>query len=244
MKTRQIMKTTLLITLVIFFGGINARAQDKNKESDNPQTLDKSPIYWLYDAHYRMAIQYNDYAEAKSALYNLVLLEPQNDSLRFNLAYLYYDAGKYPSAIMACRDILAANPDNLGALELSGAAYENLGLKDKALTSYEKLYMASSDINTLYKMAFLQYDLKKYNESNVNADIILENEKLDDTKLVFPVGKNETKEFPMKVAVLNLKGLINQELGNIDVARKAFQDALTLSPDFEQAKTNLEALDK
>lgn len=237
-------RQTLLLILAIFLGGINAKAQEKNQESGSAKAPDKSPIYWLYDAHYRMAVQYNDYMEAKSALYNLILLEPQNDSLRFNLAYLYFDAGKFPSTIMACRDILAISPNNLGALELSGAAYENLGLKDKALADYEKLYMASSDVNTLYKMAFLQYDLKKFNESSVNVDILLENEKLSEAKIVFPIDKNNTKEYPMKVAVLNLKGLVNKELGNIDIAKKAFEDALVIAPDFEQAKTNLVDLNK
>lgn len=234
----------LFTLLVVFLVGVKASAQENTEDSQNTQAPDKSPIYWLYDAHYRMAIQYNDYAEAKSALYNLILLEPQNDSLRFNLAYLYFDSRKYPSTILVCRDILAINPNNLGALDLSGASYENLGLKDKALASYEKLYMASTDINTLYKMAFLQYDLKKYNECIVNVDILLENENINDSKIAYNLENNTTKEFPMKVAVLNLKGLVNKELGNIESAKKAYEDALALSPDFEQAKTNLAELSK
>lgn len=238
------MRSILLIVLAIFIGGMSAIAQEKEQDTTSGQQPDKSPIYWLYDAHYRMAVKYNDYAEAKSALYNLIVIEPQNDSLRFNLAYLYFDSRTYPSTILVCRDILAKNPNNLGALELSGAAYEGLGLKDKALASYEKLYMASTDINTLYKMAFLQYDLKKYNECNVNVDILLENENLDSSKVTYSLEDNTTKEFPMKVAVLNLKGLVNKELGNIDSAQKAYEDALAIAPDFEQAKSNLEELTK
>ncbi|MCB0495900.1 MAG: tetratricopeptide repeat protein [Cyclobacteriaceae bacterium] len=238
-------RSILMLLIAAFIIGIKANAQDvKGEQSESPETLDKSPIYWLYDAHYRMAIQYNDFAEAKSALYNLIILEPQNDSLRFNLAYLYFDAGKYPSAVLTCRDVLAINPNNLGALELSGASYENLGLKDKALASYEKLYMATTDINTLYKMAFLQYDLKKYNECNVNVDILLENNEVGSTKVVFQTKDKISKEYPMKVAVLNLKGLVNKELGNNEEAKKAFEQALAIAPDFEQAKTNLDELNK
>lgn len=217
----------------------NSFAQDAKVEQD-----DKSPIYWLYDAHYRMAIQYNDFPEAKSALYNLVLLEPQNDSLRYNLAYIYFDAGQYPSTILACKDVLAMNPSHLGALELTGISFENLGLKDKALPNYEKIYMLSSNLNALYKMAFLQYDLKKYAECSVNIDILLENKDMDNANVVFTDENNGSKEFPMKVAVLNLKGLVNKDLGNKELAKKAFDEALAISPDFELAKTNLEALSK
>ena len=227
----------LFLTGVLLIGNV-ARAQSDTTRQE------KSPLYWLFDAHYRMAVQYNDYTEAKSALYNLILLEPQNDSLRYNLAYLYYDAGKYPSVVLSCRDILKLNPNNLGALNLSGSAYENLGLKDKALANYEKFYMATSDINTLYKMAFLQYDLKKYAESDVNVDILLENEDLAKATVIFQAENQKNKEYPMKVAVLNLKGLVNIQLGNKEEAKKAFEDALTISPDFEQAKTNLAELNK
>lgn len=230
-------KFKLLIVTVIF--SANAFAQDAKVEQD-----DKSPIYWLYDAHYRMAIQYNDFPEAKSALYNLVLLEPQNDSLRYNLAYIYFDAGQYPSTILACKDVLAMNPSHLGALELTGISFENLGLKDKALPNYEKIYMLSSNLNALYKMAFLQYDLKKYAECSVNIDILLENKDMDNANVVFTDENNGSKEFPMKVAVLNLKGLVNKDLGNKELAKKAFDEALAISPDFELAKTNLEALSK
>ena len=226
----------LIIIMALSFQSI---AQEKGQDVN-----EKSAIYWLYDAHYRMAIQYNDFTEAKSALYNLVLLEPQNDSLRYNLAYIYFDANQFPSTILACKDILAINPNHLGALELSGVAFEKLGLKDKALPNYEKLYMLSSNLNSLYKMAFLQYDLKKFAECAVNIDILLEHVELEKSNVVFSDENNVSKEYPMKVAVLNLKGLVNKSVGNNELAKKAFEAALVISPDFQMAKTNLEELSK
>ena len=231
----------LILSLSIFLLSlsVNSIAQEAEQKPN-----EKAAIYWLYDAHYRLAIQYNDFAEAKSALYNLVLLEPQNDSLRYNLAYIYFDANQYPSTILACKDILATNPNHLGALELSGISFENLGLKDKALPNYEKLFMLSSNLNSLYKMAFLQYDLKKYAECTVNIDILLENSELEKANIVFTDDNNTSKEYPMKVAVLNLKGLVNKEVGNNELAKKAFEEALAISPDFQLAITNLEELSK
>lgn len=231
------MKLKFGLLIIVLSLSINSFAQNQEQTSN-----DKSAIYWLYDAHYRMAIQYNDFAEAKSALYNLVLLEPQNDSIRYNLAYIYFDAGQYPSTILACKDILALNPNHLGALELSGVSFENLGLKDKALPNYEKLYMLSSNLNSLYKMAFLQYDLKKYAECSVNIDILLEHPEVETASVVFSDENNASKEYPMKVAILNLKGLVNKEVGNRDLAKKSFEAALAISPDFILAKSNLEEL--
>ncbi len=235
------MKTPIkLILLFLFFSFQSVAQNDSTEQKTNG--ADKSPIYWLYDAHYRLAMQYNDYAEAKSALYNLVILEPQNDSLRYNLAYLYFDAGQNPSAILICEDILANSPTNLAALELGAIAFENLNIKDKALPKYEKIYMLSSSLNALYKMAFLQYDLKKYAEVVVNIDILLEHLDLKEAKVVFTDENQVSKEYPMKVAVLNLKGLVNKEIGNKELAKKAFEAALAISPDYVLAKTNLEEL--
>lgn len=232
--------TVLLFVISITTIG---RAQE-NVQEEATNESDKSPIYWLYDAHYRMAMQYSDYQEAKSALYNLVLLEPNNDSLRYNLAYIYFDNNQYPSTILACKDILAINPSHLGALELSAISFENLGLKDKALPHYEKLYMISSNLNSLYKMAFLQFDLKKFAECGVNTDLLLEHKDLPEAKVVFTDKDQQQKEYPMRVAVLNLKGLVNMEEGNNDVAKSAFEAALAIAPDFILASENLAKLGK
>ena len=43
----------------------------------------------------------------------------------------------------------------------------------------------------------------------------------------------------MKVAVLNLKGLIKQDTGDKVTAKKIFAEALAISPDFIAAKENL-----
>jgi len=78
--------TVLLFVISITTIG---RAQE-NVQEEATNESDKSPIYWLYDAHYRMAMQYSDYQEAKSALYNLVLLEPNNDSVKIFLPLILH----------------------------------------------------------------------------------------------------------------------------------------------------------
>ena len=46
----------------------------------------------------------------------------------------------------------------------------------------------------------------------------------------------------MRVPILNLKGLVYKELGDIETAKSSFEEALTLAPDFKLAKENLDAL--
>jgi len=104
--------------------------------------------------------------------------------------------------------------------------------------------MISSNLNSLYKMAFLQFDLKKFAECGVNTDLLLEHKDLPEAKVVFTDKDQQQKEYPMRVAVLNLKGLVNMEEGNNDVAKSAFEAALAIAPDFILASENLAKLGK
>jgi tetratricopeptide (TPR) repeat protein len=229
----------VILTLLFFSVAFNAKAQ-----LDSATANSKPPLYWLYHNSYNMAMRYSDVAEAKSALYSLINIEPQNDSLRYNLAYIYFDNKQYASAILVGMDILASNPTHAPTLELSAIAYEELGLKDKALSSYQSLYNATEDIVTLYKITYLQYELKRYVECNVNFDILLENEETDSKTLYFQVSEEEQKPFSLKVAVLNLRGLVKKEQGDIEGAKADFNAVLDLAPNFIFAQNNLKELDK
>jgi len=220
------------IILLITFGlliGVTAQAQDELKK--------------LFQDTYQRALKYNDRMEAKTALYRLVTMEPQNDSLLATLAYLYLDAGQYASSALISQDVLILNPGNINALEINAFSYEKLGLKDKSLPSYEKLFIMTNDYQTLYKMIFLQYDLEKYQQALTNADILLDLPETKEATIFFTEG-NEEKEYPIAVSILNIRGLVYKELGKIEEARKSYEAALTISPEFTIAKENLAALDQ
>jgi tetratricopeptide (TPR) repeat protein len=235
-------KLVLSVLTMCLLSSAMVFAQDESTQTETADPNEKPAIYWLYDNVYRNASKNNDFQSATVALYSLIALEPQNDSLRFNLAYLYFDAQRYPSAVLASRDVLQLNPNHAGALEIGGYSYEALGIPDQSLASFEKLYMITENVETLYKVAFLQYDLKRFAECITNVDILLENPEIDSITMSFQLSEEVSKDFTLRVATLNLKGLVNEEMGDKDAARKAYNDALALAPDFVFATTNLEKL--
>jgi len=188
---------------------------------------------------YALASQWNDFAVAKDALYDLIIENPSNDSLLFTLAYFYYENRQHAPALLVSLDLLARSPKNLNYLEIAAVSGEALGVLDKALQNYETIYLLTSNVNSLYKIAFLQYDLKRFGESLTNADILLSKAEVDTEKVYFTDQENKSKEYPMKVAVLNLKGMIQLEQNDKAAAKKSFEDALALAPDFVLAKQNL-----
>ncbi len=229
-----------ILSLIMLFAAFSLKAQD----STNVDAGGRPSIYWLYHNNYNLATRYSDIVAAKSALYSLINIEPQNDSLKFNLAYLYFDNQQYPSTILVCMDILANSPRHAPSLEMSAISYEELGLKEKALTNYEQHYLITDKLESLYKLTFIQYDLKRYGECDVNLAILLKDPEIDNITMLFQTTDSARKQFSLRVAILNLSGLVKKDQGDIAGARAAFNEVLALAPDFVFAANNLAELDK
>jgi tetratricopeptide (TPR) repeat protein len=235
------------LSLILFAGiTVSTVAQNTKQTEQKPATTQTqqeqrqiNPFTQHYARKYALAIQWNDYEVAKNALYDLIIENPANDSLLYTLAYYYYENQQYAPSLLIGQELLARKPKNLGYLEIAAASGEALGVADKALQNYETIYLLTNNINTLYKIAFLQFDLKRYNESLTNVDILLSKPDVSTLKVYYNDAENKSKEYLMKVAVLNLKGLILLEQGNKPGAKKLFDEALALAPDFVLAKQNL-----
>jgi tetratricopeptide (TPR) repeat protein len=257
-----IMKITLTFILASLLV-IGASAQSKKKKEAEKQQLQQqtqsqppvpspaaSPdtvqqvdvLTQHFYRKYTVAVQWGDEQVAKDALYDLIIRNPGNDSLIYSLAVQYYQEQKFTSSLLVGMELLKRNPKSQQYLELAALSSESVGVVDRALQYYESLYLLSGSNTTLYKIAFLQYDLKRFAESMTNADILLTKPELETMKVTFNDAQNKPKEFPIKVAILNLKGLLKQQMGDNVAAKKLFGEAVAISPDFGPAKENLAKL--
>lgn len=193
---------------------------------------------------YALGFRYYDLEVSQMALYEMIAMDLQNVSLRDSLALLYYNMGKYGSAIAVATDVLAVEKENLAMMEVRALSNENLQFYNDALNDYERLYLLSPSPFILYKMATLQYSSKKTEQAKTNIDILLSNKQIDSLKVEVPLNKMQQQEVSMRAAVLNLRGILNRDLGNKEIAQQSFSEALKLNPDFLAAKANLEALKK
>ena len=232
-----------LLSLAIVFVGLMAGAQDtaakKVKQDSIPWEMRKNAFI------YSMAKQYNDPAVARMALYNLIAETPGNPAIYDTLALWYYEYNQLASAALIAQDAMQLNPNDLFAAEIAAISFENLGVKSKAVQNYEKLYLGNNDINMLYKIAFLQMDLKRYGEALTNADVIIESSQSESEKLLFPIDdKQNSQEIPLKVAAIRLKGMIEADRGNTSLAKELYQKALDMKPDFVVLKNQIADLNK
>jgi tetratricopeptide (TPR) repeat protein len=189
-------------------------------------------------AAYQLAIRYNDLDVAKVKLYNLLLRNPSNLRYAELLASLYFDLNQLSSAALVSLDILDGNRNNTTALEIAAYSLEQLGALDRALPHFESMYLLTGDNFSLYKSGFIQYSLKRFPEALNSVNMLLKNAKPEE-KIGFPKSQTETQQIDMKAAALNLKGMLYLDQGSKAEAKTAFEEALSIEPNFDLAKENL-----
>jgi tetratricopeptide (TPR) repeat protein len=220
-----------MIVVVMFFSTISF-AQDSTYLSNE---------YAKARAIYNQAQLYNDVEVQKNALYDMIVLSPYDSSVMRSLTEFYYNNRKYTSSALVAMDFLKKYPGNILALEVAALSYEQLRLYDKSLEYYQEMWLQTDNNNILYQISYLQYALKRYNESKNNVAILITKVKEDD-EIVITKQDGTTQEVKFAAALKNLEGLVALEEGNSEAAKTFFTAALTLNPDFEGAKLSLAAI--
>lgn len=187
--------------------------------------------------------KYNDAVLTKHALFEILVLSPNDSSALKSLSTIYYNNSQYTSSALVGLDMLEKYPNYEFALEIVALSYENLRIYDKAVEYYEKLWLKTENVNVQYQIAYLQYTLKRYTESETNLAMMDSKVKLED-KITLNKSDGLTQEIPYAAAIANLRGLMAVEQGKNEEAKTQFSKALSISPDFETAKNSLEALNK
>jgi tetratricopeptide (TPR) repeat protein len=193
---------------------------------------------------YQMAMRYNDLAVARMKLHELMERNPTNLSYLETLVSLYFEAGQYTSAAVSALDLLEKNDQSLVGIEVAAYSLEQLGAFDRALPQFERHYLLTGNLFSLYKTAFMQYSLNRQDEAINSINMIVKNPKSSDEKVGFPKADNTNQEVSIKAAALNLKGMVYMYQKNKTEAVQAFNQALELVPDFELAKENLKEAQK
>ena len=172
----------------------------------------------------------------------MVAIQPDNILLKDSLMREYLALSQWAPTYMISREILSIQPNNNFALEVSCVSLQNLGLKQEALNEYESLYLRTDRIDVLYTITSLQFELGNLTESLTNLEILLNNSETEEMVARVSKGQNDTQDVPYRAQLNYLKGLVYIERDEKELAKKAFNLALTLSPDFQNASDKLSAL--
>lgn len=235
------MRSVLFVGMSLF--GLFSFAQDQDQvqaseDSLSPELAEKVFIY-------SVSKRYNDFAVTRMALYALLAANPNNYALRDSLALIYLQEKNFVSAALVAQEVVDWVPDNLFATKIVATALEQLGIKDRALGYYEKLSLNETEnLNYLYKIAFLQYDLERYEEALISSARIRDKASSPELMLVFPTVDSKGQEISMQLASIRLMGMIEEGRGNKDKAEEHYNAVLTEVPTFEVVRQQLEQLNK
>lgn len=232
------MKKLLFLLGVISVGFVNGQSQEIVPGDSIPWELRKQSFI------YNTAKMFNDPMVARTALYNLLAENPGNVALYDSLALLYFQYNQNASAALVAQQALQINAQDQFAIEIAATSLDKLGAKDRSLNYYEKLYLASGDINTLYKVAFLQFELQRYAESNTSLDIIVGDPQSDQRSIRFPTTDNKGQDVSLKVAAHRVKAMILEDKGDIEGAKAKYLEVLEMKPGFQIVQQQLREMTK
>ncbi|RYD72382.1 MAG: hypothetical protein EOP53_22020 [Sphingobacteriales bacterium] len=168
------------IFLCVFLVSFSASAQRKRKTEtteNKPVTEIKSKTPEpdsLYTTIFRTGMKYGDYQVAANALYHLMALNPQNESLKDSLVLLYNGMGSSVQAVLIAREILQKNSNNLPVLNALAESEQRLGLLKESLAAYETLYDKNQRLYDLYQVGVVSLEMQDYNDAQNNFKKALE----------------------------------------------------------------------
>lgn len=191
---------------------------------------------------YKNALKYGDYAVARTALFNMMVIKPEVKELKDTLAMIYFQQRAFVECITVSTEILNEFPDKLQILNLKAVSEEYLGLKKEALIDYEKLFLGTKKVTHLYQIATLQFDLQRVLELNQTIAIIKKHPETSKEIVNMVLKDGSTQDVPLLAAVDNIEGVVALNAKNFEQAKKKFEDALELKSDFEQAVINLKVV--
>jgi tetratricopeptide (TPR) repeat protein len=228
------------IVLLLMFLNVDAQERYKSPGDSIPWEVRKNAFI------YNTARQFNDPLITRMAIYNLISENPSNLPLYDSLALSYYQYNQFASAALVSQQALQMNPNNEFALDVAANSFERIGALDRALNYYEKMYLNSNNTSLLYKIAFLQLDLERYEESNASLDQIIADPKSKEIMISFPMinDENKSQDVPLDVAAHRVKGMIEASKGNVEGAKAKYIEVLNMYPGFQLVQRQIQELDK
>ncbi len=187
------------------------------------------------------AKKYNDGAVARTAIFELIALQPEQKEWKDSLLYVYFAEGNYVSTLLLAEELLKSD-QNPEVLERKAISEQQLGLLKEALSSYETLFKLKGENFYLYQVATIQYQLKRLGECEMTINALLNDPTTKEQKVTISLGEQGAQEVSMEAALLNIKGVMLKDIGKEEEAKKLFVAALEKAPDFVLAKANLEVL--
>jgi len=206
------------------------------------QKIKKTDLLQLEKQVFRHSLQNFDTDAAKNAAYRIIALEGKQTVYMDSLAYIYMNQNNFLSCLKVSNQILEQK-EKFPILKLKAISLENLNAPKEAIVVYEKIFQQEQTPSVAYKLALLQYQIKRTAEAFATLKSVENKEFPTDMNILFTGPKKDQQQVPFKAAYYNLLAMISYDLHNYDESIAYFNKALEIFPDFYVAKQNKQAIE-
>jgi tetratricopeptide (TPR) repeat protein len=160
------------------------------------------------------------------------------------LALLYYQTNNLRGAYKLAGEINARDAKNLVSLNLLADISGRAGETKTSLEWYEKLCTQNPQAFNLYQLATKQFMLERKKECRESLlKVVADSAQAKQQRTVMDIGNGYTESVPVLAAAYNMLGVLAFQEKNNAEARKYYNQALAIHPQFVIGKQNLESLD-
>ena len=202
----------------------------------------------ILEGHAEVLDDMKRYAEEVEIFRLIVLEDSKYVAGWIGLGWSYCKAGEYQSAVEACRQAVALDPDDFESCRMLGFVYSEMREYEKALECYEKAVALDPDYE---EVSCGDFDSAAENKVSCgDFDSAAENRHEVLVNQAFALLQLDRFEEALKLCdkylsyksdpiVWNSKGFALFHLHRLDEAREAYEEALRLAPDYDKAMSNL-----
>jgi tetratricopeptide (TPR) repeat protein len=231
------MQKTVAFTLVSSFLFLAACKQKNTTPASNSSDNEAMKMY-------QKAMEMGDFQTAIYSL-NLFLQTDSTDVKWYDtLAVLYINSNNFLPASWCADKVLKNKPKELRMLELKAMAEQQLGRRDKILDVYKSLFEITGNYQYVYQTAAVEFTAGNIDRCKNLIDSMMTSKTINKDSIDIQVSEDESQKVPLKAAIYNLQAFIKARDGKYLEAKKDFENALRIFPDFILAKKNLQDLMK
>lgn len=197
--------------------------------------------------------------QARVYLENYIKMGGNDPDARTMLAKIYADAGEYRETLYLTEALLDQGRLNMELIKLTANAYHAIGEHRKAVVLLERITRLLSNSTALnvelalsrvkagfshqgiaeLEALYISKDTRKYTAMPL-AVTYLDVRQFDQA---YTIARDLLKTEPENISYINLLGLVEVGRGNLELARKQFEQVLLSDPDSVSAHINLAKLD-
>ena len=193
---------------------------------------------------YKKALTYNDMPTAAMALVSYLTFGG-DINYTDSLAVVYYNMNNFGGSYKIATDSYGRNNKNVGALTLLADISGQTNDAKTSLEWYEKLCPLNPIPFNYYQLATKQFSLERKMECRQSLSKVLADSAAAVKQTVnLQIGQGYNETVPVLAAAYNMLGVMAFKENNIADARKYYNAALRVFPEFAIAKQNIEAMNK